>query len=80
MRSKLGSLAAAAVFGLAVASGWAGTARAAVATYNFDAQAVGTSTPFSITDNGVTASFSSSVDPGGFQIAPSFLVTLTGIY
>lgn len=32
----------------------------------------GTTTPFSETDNGLTATFSSPADPGGFIIAPSF--------
>lgn len=70
------AVAAAAVLG--VLSGQPGSASATVATYNFDAQAVGNSTPFSITDNGVTASFSSPADPGGFTISGSFFSTLTG--
>jgi hypothetical protein len=32
----------------------------------------GTTTPFSETDNGLTATFTSPADPGGFEIGPSF--------
>jgi hypothetical protein len=51
---------------------------AATATFNFDADTVGNATPFADTNNGITASFSSPADPGGFQIFPNFLTTLTG--
>jgi hypothetical protein len=50
----------------------------AVSTYNFETQAPGTATPFSVADTGVTASFSSPADPGGFTIAPTFFSTLPG--
>jgi hypothetical protein len=40
--------------------------------FDFEDVPVGTSTPFSETNNGVTASFSSPADPGGFTITPSF--------
>src|SRR4051794_19211065 len=79
MPNKLASFFSAAVFGLAVASGAADMAQAATATYDFEAQAPFTTfTPFSIPDNGVTATFSSPVDPGGFGVVPAFFATLTG--
>jgi hypothetical protein len=46
--------------------------------YNFDSTPVGTSTPFALTSNGLTALFVSNGDPGGFQVVPSFFETLTG--
>jgi hypothetical protein len=52
-------------------------ANAAAATYDFEAQ-LGSSTPFSITNNGVTATFTSPADPGGFIVVPTFLSTLPG--
>jgi hypothetical protein len=50
----------------------------ATSVFNFDNDAVGLSTPFTDTNNGISASFSSSVDPGGFTVAQSFFITLTG--
>ena len=44
----------------------------AVSTYTFEDVALNTSTPFSVTENGVTASFSSPADPGAFTITTSF--------
>lgn len=78
--NKLTSLLLAAIFGLTLASGAAQPARATVATYDFDAQPPGTTTPFMITDNGVTAIFSSPADPGAFGIiaAPATLTTMSG--
>lgn len=79
MGKKLVSFLSAAVLGLAVASGAADMARATTATYDFEAQTPFTTfTPFSITDNGVTATFSSPVDPGGFGVVTAFFATLTG--
>ncbi len=66
----------AAILSLLLGSGH--SARAGLATFNFSSLPVGDSTPFSLTDNGVTASFSSPGDPGGFQIASSFFVTISG--
>jgi hypothetical protein len=57
--------------------GTVGVARAD-SIFNFESNAVGTSTPFSDTNNGLTATFSTSADPGGFVITTSFFLTLTG--
>lgn len=54
-----------------------GVARAD-SVFNFESDPLGTATPFSDTNNGLTAAFSSSADPGGFMIVPSFFHTLTG--
>ncbi len=48
-----------------------GLAKADV-VYDFEDVAVGTSTPFSDTKGGITASFYSTADPGGFGITTSF--------
>jgi hypothetical protein len=72
------ALIAASAVATALYLGQSGTALAATATYDFEAQAPPTSTPFSVTNNGVTASFSSPADPGGFTIFTSFFSTLTG--
>ena len=42
------------------------------AIFDFDAVTQGTQTAFSDTQNGITANFSSSGDPGGFGVGPSF--------
>jgi hypothetical protein len=47
-------------------------------TFNFDGDNLGTSTNFTDTVNGISATFSSSADPGGFVVYPSFFETLTG--
>lgn len=49
-------------------------------TFYFDLNNVaqGSGTPFSQTFDGLTATFSASGDPGGFQLAPSFFNTLPG--
>jgi hypothetical protein len=44
------------------------------ALYNFEDVALNTSTPFSDTESGITANFSSPADPGGFTIITSFWV------
>jgi len=48
------------------------------ALFTFDTDTVGTNTPFTDTNNGVSATFSSSGDPGGFTITTSFFQSLTG--
>src|SRR5579884_4224959 len=48
------------------------------AIFNFDSDTDGTSTTFTDTNNGISATFSSSADPGGFVIYPSVFETLTG--
>jgi hypothetical protein len=54
------------------------TASASISTFNFDSDALGTSTTFTDTVNGLSATFSSSADPGGFVVYPSMFETLTG--
>ena len=49
-----------------------------VSIFNFDSDVLGTPTPFSHSNNGLTATFSSTGDPGGFVVAPTFFLTLTG--
>lgn len=49
-----------------------------VSTFNFDSDVLGTPTPFTDTNNGLSATFSSPADPGAFNIASSFFVSLTG--
>jgi hypothetical protein len=46
--------------------------------FNFDSDNVGTSTSFTDTVNGISATFSSAADPGGFVVYPSMFDTLTG--
>jgi hypothetical protein len=46
--------------------------------FNFDADSLGTSTTFTDTVNGLSATFSSSADPGGFVVYQSMFETLTG--
>jgi hypothetical protein len=48
------------------------------AVFNFDNDTPGTSTTFTDTSNGISATFSSSADPGGFVIYPTMFETLTG--
>jgi hypothetical protein len=49
-----------------------------VATFNFDSDPIGEPTPLSDTNNGLTATFNSPADPGGFAVGPTFFTTLTG--
>jgi len=57
----------------------AGAAAAQASTiFNFDADTFGTSTTFTDTANGLSATFTSSGDPGGFAVGPSIFDTLTG--
>src|SRR4051812_43390633 len=51
---------------------------AGVVTFDFDADIAGNFTPFTDTVSGLSATFGSSGDPGGFQIGPSFFQSLTG--
>jgi hypothetical protein len=46
--------------------------------FSFDSDSLGTSTTFTDTVDGLSATFSSSADPGGFVIYPSMFETLTG--
>jgi hypothetical protein len=48
------------------------------AIFTFDSDPVGTFTTFSDTNSGLTATFSSPVNPGGFAILPTFFITLAG--
>jgi hypothetical protein len=57
---------------------FASPAAATTATFNFDSDVIGTSTIFANTNNGVTATFSSPADPGGFAVSLSFFQSLTG--
>jgi hypothetical protein len=56
----------------------AGVARAD-STFTFESDPVGTATTFSNTNTGITATFSSTADPGGFEVYPPLgFVSLTG--
>jgi hypothetical protein len=46
--------------------------------FNFDTDTQGTSTTFTDTVGGLSATFFSNVDPGGFEVVPSIFDTLTG--
>ena len=46
--------------------------------FNFDNDTPGTSTTFTDTVDGLSATFSSEADPGGFVVGPSIFDTLTG--
>jgi hypothetical protein len=50
----------------------------ATTIFNFDSDNLGTTTSFTDTVNGLSATFSSAADPGGFVIYSSMFVTLTG--
>ncbi len=63
---------------LAVAVCAVSLAANASTVFNFDADNLGTSTTFTDTMDGLSATFSSSADPGGFVVYPSFFETLTG--
>ena len=56
------------------------TANASVVVFNFDGDNLGTTTTFTDTDpiTGLSATFSSAADPGGFVVYPSTFQTLTG--
>jgi hypothetical protein len=53
-------------------------ANASPIVFNFDSDSLGTSTTFTDTVNGLSATFSSSADPGGFVVYPTMFETLTG--
>jgi hypothetical protein len=61
----------------AIAIGFCATTHAAT-IFNFDTDNQGTATTFTDTVNGISATFSSPSDPGGFSVQPSFFETLTG--
>jgi len=65
---------------LTFAMAFAGMCTAANAStiFNFDNDNLGTSTTFTDTVGGVSATFSSSADPGGFVVFPTIFNTLTG--
>ena len=46
--------------------------------FNFDSDAVGKATAFTDTVGGLSATFTTSGDPGGFVVGPTFFATLTG--
>jgi hypothetical protein len=54
------------------------TLASASSIFNFDSDALGASTTFTDTSNGLSATFSSPGDPGGFVIYPTIFSTLTG--
>jgi hypothetical protein len=51
---------------------------AAPIIFNFDGDALGTDTTFTDTVSGLSATFSSPADPGGFRVTMAFFTTLTG--
>ncbi len=60
------------------AAGWCIQGKA-LSIFNFDADTPGTNTQFTDSSNGISATFSSPGDPGGFAVEPSsFLEALTG--
>ncbi|HKE28616.1 MAG TPA: hypothetical protein VKB88_39975 [Bryobacteraceae bacterium] len=65
---------------LFLAAGVTGAAAnaASIAVFNFDGDSLGTSTNFTDTVNGLSATFSSDADPGGFIVYQSVFETLTG--
>jgi hypothetical protein len=65
-------------FQVLIACGTLSVAAKADTVFNFDSDAVGTSTTFTDTVNGLSATFSSSADPGGFIVYASMFETLTG--
>ncbi len=65
-------------FGVLGIAAFSCVAMQASTVFNFDSDAIGTNTQFSDTVNGLTATFLSSADPGGFAIEPTIFDTLTG--
>jgi hypothetical protein len=53
-------------------------AASASTVFNFDSDTLGTPTVFTDTVNGLSATFSSNGDPGGFVVYPTIFDTLTG--
>ncbi len=77
-RTRRAYLAALALAGAALA---ASPAHAQTATFNFDADAVGTTTAFTDTSSGVSATFTSPGNPAGFIVVgapPGFFTLLSG--
>ena len=73
MRASLRSYFPVVALLIAVPAVWAGTV-----TFNFNSDPSGKATQFTDTSGGISGTFSSSGDPGGFQVGPSFFKTLTG--
>jgi len=65
-------------FAILLASAALCVGASATSMFNFDNDTDGTSTTFTDTDNGISATFSSAQDPGGFVIYPTMFETLTG--
>lgn len=63
---------------LVVAAGVLNIAANAATVFDFENIATGTSTAFTDTVNGLSATFTSGADPGGFVVYPSIFETLTG--
>ncbi len=55
-----------------------GSAAQATTLFDFEADTPGTATQFTDTVNGLSATFFSPADPGGFAIQPTIFATLTG--
>ena len=55
-----------------------GAAASASTVFTFDNDNLGTATTFTDTVSGISATFSSSADPGGFVVYPTMFETLTG--
>ena len=65
-------------FKLLLAAGAICAAANASTIFNFDNDSPGTATNFTDTQNGLSATFSSAADPGGFVVYSSIFETLTG--
>lgn len=63
---------------LFLAAGVLSAAANATTVFNFDGDTLDSSTTFTDTVNGLSATFSSTADPGGFVVYQSFFETLTG--
>ena len=63
---------------LLLATGAICAAANASTIFNFDNDSLGTATNFTDTQNGLSATFSSTADPGGFVVYSSIFETLTG--
>jgi hypothetical protein len=66
------------LFFAACLTGGATASAASIAVFNFDGDSLGTATSFTDTANGLSATFSSPGDPGGFVVYSSMFETLTG--
>jgi hypothetical protein len=53
-------------------------AQAGVVVFDFEADSVGTATQFTDTIGGLSATFSSPADPGGFVVQPTIFQALNG--